>query len=105
MRTLKFVVEGQSIKKKTDCDFSGLVAGSMGYLRAKFQFSVEWHGCKKAASFWLGDEEHSVLLDELDSCMIPTEALTGEMFKVSVTGVKHNYKIKTNKTKVRQEVY
>lgn len=105
MRTLKFEVNGQSIKKKTDCDFSGLVAGSVGYLRAKFLFSVEWHGCKKAASFWLGDQEHAVLLDELDSCMIPPEVLTGEQFKVSVTGVKSLYKITTNKTKVRQEVY
>lgn len=105
MRTLKFVVNGQTIKKQTDCDFSGLVAGSIGYLRAAFTFSSEWNDCRKAASFWLGDQEHGRLLDENDSCMIPEEALTGEMFKVSVTGVKPDYKIKTTKTKVRQEVY
>lgn len=105
MRTLKFTVEGQTIKKKSDCDFSGLVAGSENYLKAKFLFSVEWHGCKKAASFWLGDQEHAVLLDDFDSCMIPSEVLTGEQFKVSVTGVKKLYKITTNQTKVRQEVY
>ncbi len=109
MRTLKFVVEGQSIKKKSDCDFSGLVSGSENYLKAKFLFSVEWHGCKKAASFWLGSgetaKEYAVLLDDFDSCMIPSEVLTAEQFKVSVTGVKKLYKITTNQTKVRQEVY
>ena len=105
MRTLKFTVVGQSIKKETDCDFSGLVAGSVGYLRAKFTFSSEWNGCKKAASFWYGDQEYARLLDDQDSCMIPEEAIVGEMFKISVTGLKSGYKIKTNKTKVRQEVY
>lgn len=104
MRTLKFMINGQQIKKNTDCDFSGLVAGSAGYLKAKFQFSSEWHGCKKAASFWIGEQEYPVLLDAFDSCVIPEEVLTGEQFKVSVTGVKKLYRIQTNKTKVRQEV-
>lgn len=104
MRTLKFTINGQTIKKDSDCDFSGLVAGSIGYLRAKFTFSKEWFECKKAASFWIDGQEHAVLLDVIDSCMIPEAALTGEMFKVSVTGVKPGYKIGTNKTKVKQEV-
>lgn len=105
MRTLSFKVDGQRIKKQANCDFSGLVAGSMGYLRAKFTFSEDWLGCKKAASFWVGDKEHPALLDDDDSCMIPPEALVGELFKVSVVGVSPNYKIVTSKTKVKQEVY
>ena len=104
MRTLKFIVSGQTIRKSPDCDFSGLVAGSKGYLKAKFQFSNEWHGCKKAASFWLDGKEHAVLLDDFESCLIPDEALANDKFEVSVTGVKNKYKITTNKTKVRQEV-
>lgn len=105
MRELRFQADGQRLKKQTDCDFSGLVAGSEGYLRAKFTFSSEWTGCKKAASFWANNQEYAVLLESDDSCIIPAAALTGEMFQVSVTGVKNGYVIPTNKTKVRQEVY
>lgn len=104
MRTLEFTVDCQKVRKKSDCDFSGIVAGSVGFLRAKFYFSQEWSDCKKAASFWVESQEHSVILDENDSCTIPAEALSTERFEVSVTGAKRGYKITTNKTKVRQEV-
>lgn len=104
MRILQFVADGQRLKKQTDCDFSGLVAGSEGYLRAKFTFSDEWLGCKKAASFWIDGQEHAKLLDDDNSCIIPPEALVGSLFEVSVIGVKPNYKINSTRTKVRQEV-
>ena len=104
MRTLEFVVESQLLKKKTDCDFSNIVAGSVGYLKAQFYFSYEWDDCKKAASFWADGNEYPVLLDSKDTCVIPPQALTGERFLVSVTGMKSDYKIKSTKTKVRQEV-
>ena len=39
MRTLKFIVEGQIIKQDPNCDFSNLVPGTEGYLRAEFSFS------------------------------------------------------------------
>lgn len=104
MRTLEFTVESQRIRKKVDCDFSNLVAGSVGYLKAKFYFSEEWDKCKKAASFWVGDEEHPILLDSNDECVIPSEALTDSMFRVSVMGVRSDFKITSKKTKVRQEV-
>ena len=57
MRTLKFNVEGQSLKKDSACDFSGIVKGSKGYLQCSFSFSREWAGCKVAASFWSYDKE------------------------------------------------
>ena len=41
MRTLKFKVDGQIITKHPDCDFSNLVPGTEGYLRAEFIFSDE----------------------------------------------------------------
>ena len=108
MRILEFNVNKQRLMKKEDCDFSFIVAGSAGYLRAKFYFTEDWDGCKKAASFWIGDAEHAVLLNENDECVIPTEVLKGEKFAISVTGlggrVGHQYKITTNKIKVRQEV-
>lgn len=105
MRTLKFSVDGQRLRKRIDCDFSGLVAGSVGYLRAEFEFSDDWAGCKKAASFWIEDQEYAVRLDSNDSCIIPSEALSGALFKVSVVGIRSDYKISTTRTRVHQEVF
>lgn len=104
-RILEFEVDKQRIVKKRGCDFSNIVAGTVGYLKAKFYFSQsEWSGCKKAASFWVGEQEHAALLDECDMCIIPPEALTDERFFVSVVGLKDGCKILTNKVKVKQEV-
>lgn len=105
MRILRFNVDKQRITKEKDCDFSGIVAGSIGYLHAKFHFSTEWDECTaKIARFWIDEEEHSVILDSNNECEIPPEALTGRIFKVSVMGVAPSFRIDTNKTKVRQEV-
>lgn len=104
-RILEFEVDKQRLTKKRDCDFTNIVAGSIGYLKAKFYFSQsEWRGCKKAASFWFNNQETAVLLDRYNSCNIPPEVLVGDRFSVSVTGVRSDYKIVTNKTKVKQEV-
>ena len=104
MRTLEFIVNKQRLTRKANCDFSHIVAGSVGYLRAKFYFSSDWNGCKKAASFWLNGKEHGCLLDENDSCNIPPEVLTDKVFEVSVTGALNGSMIPTSKIKVKQEV-
>lgn len=106
-RTLEFEVKQQRLIKKRDCDFTNIVAGTVGYLKAKFYFSrSEWRGCKKAASFWVGDEEYAELLDANNTCIIPKEVLAGDRFYISITGLRPgtDYKIVTNKTKVKQEV-
>ena len=101
MRTLKFIVTGQQIKKDPSCDFSGLVAGTTGYLRAEFSFSADWNGCRKAASFWKCGKEYPAILKD-NACVIPAEALTWDKFQVSVTGVKHGYVIATDQIRVDQ---
>lgn len=102
MRTLRFIVNGQTIEKDPSSDFSGLVAGTSGYLQAQFAFDNDWDGCKKAASFWcLGREYATPVID--GACMIPAEALTWKTFGVSVTGTKKDYVIPTNKITVYQE--
>lgn len=107
MRILEFNVTKQRLKKKPGCDFSGLVAGSVGYLKATFQFSDdEWSKCTtKIARFWIGEKEYANLLDSSNTCMIPSEVLVGDRFEVSVVGAAPSYKIETNKLRVRQEVY
>lgn len=110
MRTLEFTANKQRLTRTPTCDFSGLVAGSVGYLRAKFYFSPEWEGCKKAADFILKDESGKltcgVLLNKDDTCVIPSDALVGSEFYVKVKGVKEGgrYQIETSEIRVKQEV-
>ena len=119
MRILQFDVKQQRIMKKVGCDFSGLRAGSVNYLKAKFYFTREWKRCNtKVASFWIEtktDEgiilkEHAEFLNPDNTCVIPPEALVGDKFYVSVIGVDSTsnplepYRIGTNKSKVRQGV-
>ena len=103
MRTLKFVVNGQNIELDPNCDFTGLVPGTNGYLEAKFSFSSEWNGCAKVAAFFssLGREFTPQVINGT-TCVIPPEALEKSVFKVQVIGQKENYNIRTNRVIVRQ---
>lgn len=109
MRILDFRVRGQQLGKLPGCDFSNIVAGSNGYLCAKFHFvGAEWDECKKVANFRVGKLDHAVLLDENDECVIPTEALIGDALHISVIGGRSGsgYRIPTNTfvIKLKQEV-
>ena len=106
MRILEFTVRNQRLLKKATCDFSGLVAGSVGYLYAKFEFPYGgWDNCQvKIARFWIGDKESAVTLDENNMCEIPSEVLTGEEFRVCLLGASKDYRVDTNKVHVYQEV-
>lgn len=103
MRTLRFLVDAQIIKKDPSCDFSGLVAGTKGYLYAGFSFTEEWEGVKVAAVFRHGKKEEIRPLVRRQ-CEIPADILSGEVFGVRLIGQKGDYKITTNEIKVRQEV-
>lgn len=97
MRVLKFIVNGQSLQKDPNCDFSGIIRESIGYLVAEFSFDSAWKGCTIAASFWHFGEEHAVLVQN-NRCMIPDEALRGFSVGVTLRGVRKGYSIATNKT-------
>ena len=102
MRTLKFIITAQSIQKDPDCDFTGIVAGTQGYLRAEFSVSEEWAGCRMAAVFSsLGKEYPRPVIE--GECEIPKEALTWDNFGVRVVGQRENYRITTNEIKIKQE--
>lgn len=104
MRTLKFIVNKQIITLDPNCDLSGLIPGSEGYLQAEFSFSSEWKNCVKVAAFYsfLGKEYQPQLLKDGKRCMIPAEALKGRRFKVQVIGKDNDVKITTNKVTVCQ---
>ena len=96
------MVQGQQLEKSNSCDFNGIVANTSGYLKASFEFSKEWDGCKKVAVFYKLDEQFAVpIINKM--CEIPKEALTWDSFKVSVVGANENCRITTNKVVVEQE--
>ena len=103
MRVLKFIVDAQRIYRDPDCDFTNIVSGTQNYLQAYFSFSPEWHDCTLVASFWRGDKEHAVLIQD-GLCDIPAEVLTGRTFGLSLIGQRDEYRITTNRIIVRQEV-
>ena len=105
MRTLKFIVDGQTIVLDPNSDASSLVPGTNGYVQAAFTFSHEWDGCKKVVAFYsnLGKEYPPRVLKNGEVCDIPSEALQKSIFKVKVFGKKNDYTICTNKVIVHQK--
>ena len=88
MRTLKFIVEGQTIRQDPNCSFDGLVPGTEGFLYADFSFSPEWNGYVKVAAFYsrLGKEYPPQTLKNGKKCLIPAEALEKRIFKIRIIG-------------------
>lgn len=104
MRVLDFIAGGQSLKRDPLCDFSGIVAGSRGYLQARFRFTKDWAGCKKVAVFACKGVEYPVGLKD-NMCTIPEEALAGSSVQVYIVGQRGDYRITTDKTAFSQTVH
>lgn len=105
MRTLKFIVDGQIIKKDPACSFEGLVPGTDKYLQAEFVLSSEWRDAAIVASFWsmLGKEYQPQKVKINNTCIIPAEALKRRVFKVQLIGLtRDGVKLVTNKLDVCQ---
>lgn len=104
MRVLKFVVNAQKITQDPNCDFSGIVRGTAGYLEARFSFSTEWGGTVKAAEFrkYLCDEPVSVPIIN-GECMVPAKVTGGKAWHVKVIGKKGDVIIPTDNCRVEQE--
>ena len=103
MRELRFKVSGQNIIKDSNCDFTGIIAGTSNYLYTSFAFDSEWSGAVKVAVFKRLNDEYPVMI-EGDKCIIPKEALTWRSFKVRVVGQIEKTRITTNFVTVEQEV-
>lgn len=104
LRTLRFIVDDLLIKQDPNCDFTGLVPGSRGYLQAEFEFSKEWNECAKVAAFYsrFGRELGHAVLEDGKTCIIPEEALKRKMFEVRVFGTNGDVVLPTNKVMVNQ---
>lgn len=101
MRTLKFDVDHQRISKNKDCDFTGLIAGTAGYLEAVFDFSSDWNDCRKAAVFRSMSVDYPVPIIN-NRCEIPSEALTEYYFTLRIVGEKDEYRMPTNEVRINQ---
>ena len=104
MRTLVFNVKNQIIQKDHSCDFSGLVADTSGYLRAKFILSDAWNNCAKVAGFFSKDDKEfpPCILYEDNSCEIPAEVLKHHEFKIRLYGRRKDYTITTQPITIKQ---
>lgn len=102
MRLLEFTTNNRQLKKSPTCDFSEITRGNGGQLAAKFEFSREWDGYRKAASFWVDGVEHAAALAD-GFCIVPSEALGGRLFSVTVTGARGGHRMTTNRVIVRLE--
>lgn len=100
-RKLRFIVDGQEIRKDPACDFSNIVANSKGYLIASFTFLGDWSGMQKAGLFYKYGNEYAEKIAN-NECVIPAEALTHTNFQVSVCGVKGGTRVFTNKVVIEQ---
>lgn len=103
-RKLRFIVDGQEIRKDPTCDFSNIVANSKGYLIASFTFLKDWNGMQKVGLFYKYGKEYAEKIVN-NECAIPAEALTHTNFQVSVCGVKGNTQVFTNKVTIEQVKY
>lgn len=103
MRTLKFNVDGQNLKKSPDCNFDNIVKGTKAFLKLSFSFSPEWKGCAIVVTFWNYDNELCAVPVVNGLCSVPDEVTDYRKIKISLTGKKKGYKIITNKCIIRQE--
>ena len=104
MRTLRFIVDGQTVKQDPTCDFSGLFLNKDSDVCAEFIFSSEWNDKIKVAAFWsiLDKEYEPQALDNKNACIIPVEAFSRASFKIQVLGIGGHERLTTNKLVVLQ---
>lgn len=104
MRKLKFTVNEQKISHDTECSFSGIVQGTVGYLKAAFKFSAEWSGTVKVAEFRRYTISDPISVPIINNeCMVPEEVTGGKVWHVKIVGKKGDMILTTGNCKVDQE--
>lgn len=103
MRTLRFIVDGKTVKQDPTCDFSGLFLNKDSGVCAEFIFSSEWNDKIKVAAFWsMLDREYEPQALDNNTCIIPVEAFSRASFKIQVLGIGGHERLTTNKLVVLQ---
>lgn len=102
MRTLKFNIEGQRIKKNPKCSFSGLVTGNKGYLECEFATSKEWLMLAKVAVFYTETSKEYVPLIN-NRCQIPDSVTDSTRIRVGLVGRSGDTILMTNMAVIMQQ--
>lgn len=98
MRKLNFTVSGQKLAKQGD--FSGITAGSKGYLICKVKTTdPDWMRAKKVMLF---DEEYAVAVEADGECVVPDEVTDGKSFKLRLIGQRGRTRMMTNPILIEQ---
>lgn len=104
MRTLRFIVNAQKISPDPNCDFSGLIPETSGYLKTAFSFSADWAGMVKVAEFRKYTCDDSVSVPIINGeCAVPDTVTGGKAWYVKIVGKRGGVIIPTGNCKVEQE--
>lgn len=98
MRTLKFIINDLILNRDPSCDFTRLIPGTEGYLKAEFDFNSTWDNCVKVVGFYSADgskEYTPQILRDGKSCIIPYEVLKHSKFRIKVLGKSKTMKLCT----------
>lgn len=98
MRKLMFTVNGQQLRKSGD--FSGIMAGSKGYLKCGLQLNDnDWLRAKKVMVF---NDEYAVVVNADYECRVPDEVTDAKSFKVQLIGQAGKTRMMTNPVLIEQ---
>lgn len=98
MRKLMFTVNGQQLRKAND--FSGIMAGSKGYLKCGLQLDDnDWLRAKKVMVF---NDEYAVAVNADYECRVPDEVTDAKSFKVQLIGQAGKTRMMTNPVLIEQ---
>jgi hypothetical protein len=105
MRTLKFIVENQTLIKDPATSFDGLFPAPNQKVRAEFVFSDNWGHVPKVVAFYsmMGKEYSPQVVDKNNGCLIPPEALLLPTFKIQILGNFRGKIITTNELTIYQK--
>lgn len=100
MRKLMFVVNGQQLRKAND--FSGIMAGSKGYLKCGLQLDDnDWRRARKVMVF---NDQYAVAVNADYECRVPDEVTDAKSFKVQLIGQAGQTRMITNPVLIEQVV-
>mgnify|MGYP001852593404 CR=1 FL=1 len=87
MRDLKYIVTGQKIEQKQDCDFEHIVRGTNNYLRLMFWFDTAWNGTTKAIE--VSNISGTKIIEPLvnGSFVLPSQVTGDSIIKVKLYGM------------------
>lgn len=103
MRILKFIVEGQTLRKDPECDFSHIIKGSKDYLGCSFKLPADWRNIPLAATFTHYGKEICASPVFSGACLVDNSVTDYKNFKISLTAIKNGEIVRTNAVKIWQE--